>query len=135
WLERELDSAAAVHPNPGRTESLHRLNRTEYRNIVRDLLAVDMDFSDLLPIDDSGGGRASFDNIATSLRLFQTLMEQYLSVALRVSRTAVGGTPPPAELAYKMSTELRQDEYIEGMPFGTRGGMRVDHIFPVDAEY
>src|SRR5215471_5283319 len=135
WLESELDHVAAASPNPGRTESFHRLNRTEYRNIVRDLLAIDMDFTDLLPIDDSGGGRASFDNIASSLRLSQSLMERYLSVAARVSRLAVGGTPPPAELTFKMSEELPQHEYIEGMPFGTRGGMRIEHVFPVDAEY
>ena len=81
WLETELDRAAAANPNPGRTESFHRLNRTEYQNIVRDLLAIDMDFNNLLPIDDSGGGDAPFDNIAASLRLTQSLMEVYLSVA------------------------------------------------------
>jgi mono/diheme cytochrome c family protein len=135
WLEDELDRAAVTAPNPGRTESFHRLNRTEYRNIVRDLFALDIDFSDLLPIDDSGGGQANFDNIASSLRLTETLMEQYLSVALRVSRTAVGGTPPTAELMFKKSAELRQDVWMEGMPFGTRGGLIVNNIFPVDAEY
>jgi hypothetical protein len=135
WLEGQLDRTAAVHPNPGRTESFHRLNRTEYKNIVRDILGLDMDFTELLPVDDSGGGHANFDNIATSLRLSQSLMEQYLAVALRVSRTAVGSPPPPAELVFKKSAELRQDVYIEGMPFGTRGGLLVDYIFPVDAEY
>jgi mono/diheme cytochrome c family protein len=135
WLEGELDRSAAAKPNPGRTESFHRLNRSEYRNVVRDLFGLDIDFTDLLPIDDSGGGQSSFDNIAASLRLSQTLMEQYLSVALRVSRTAVGGTPPPAELIFKKSPELRQDVPLEGMPFGTRGGLLVNHIFPVDGEY
>ena len=135
FLERELDRAAVARPDPGRTESLHRLNRTEYRNIVRDLFALDMDFSDLLAIDDSGGGEASFDNIATSLRLTQTLMEQYLSVGLKVARLAVGAAPPESELRFKMSDEIRQDMYLDGMPFGTRGGLRIDHIFPVDGEY
>jgi mono/diheme cytochrome c family protein len=135
WIETELDRTASATPNPGRTQSLHRLNRTEYRAIVRDLLGLDMDFSDLLPIDDSGGGEASFDNIASSLRLTQTLMEQYLSVALKVSRGAVGSPPPVAELTFKKSAGLRQDIHLDGMPFGTRGGILLDYIFPVDAEY
>ena len=135
WLETELDQAALADLNPGRTESFHRLNRTEYRNIVRDLLAVDMDFNNLLPIDDSGGGDAPFDNIASSLRLTQSLMEVYLSVANRVSRLALGGTPPAAELRFKVSGDLNQHVYFEGMPFGTRGGILVDQIFPVDGEY
>ena len=135
WLETELDQAATANPNPGRTASLHRLNRTEYRNVVRDLLAIDMDFSNLLPIDDSGGGDAPFDNIASSLRLTQSLMEVYLSVANRVSRLAVGGQPPAAELEFKVHADLSQRVYFDGMPFGTRGGIKVDHIFPVDGEY
>ncbi len=135
FLESELDKKAAKSPNPGRTEAFHRLNRTEYKNIVRDLLAMDMDFTDLLPIDDSGGGEAAFDNIASSLRLTQTLMEQYLSVGLKVARLAVGGPPPPAELSFKISAGLPQDVYFDGMPFGTRGGIKVDHIVPVDGEY
>ena len=135
WLESELDQAAAGDPNPGRTESFHRLNRTEYRNIVRDLLAIDMDFGNLLPIDDSGGGDAPFDNIASSLRLTQSLMEVYLSVANRISRLTLGGTPPQAELRFKVSRDLDQNVYFEGMPFGTRGGILIDHIFPVDGEY
>ncbi|MEQ1897530.1 MAG: DUF1592 domain-containing protein [Vicinamibacterales bacterium] len=135
WLESELDAVAAKRPDPGRTESLHRLNRTEYGNIVRDVLGMEIDFTDLLPIDDSGGGKASFDNIATSLRLTQTLLEQYLSVALKVSRTAVGGNPPPVELQFSAPSAQRQDIYIDGMPFGTRGGTRFTHIFPVDGEY
>ena len=135
WLETELDRAAAAAPNPGRTESFHRLNRTEYQNIVRDLLVIDMDFSNLLPIDDSGGGDAPFDNIASSLRLTQSLMEVYLSVANRVSRLAVGGAPPEAELQFRVHGDLDQRVYFEGMPFGTRGGILVDYIFAVDGEY
>lgn len=135
WLEGELDRAAVAHPNPGRTESFHRLNRTEYHNVVRDLLGLDIDVNDLLPVDDSGGGHASFDNIASSLRLTQSLMEQYLSVAMKVSRTALGGTPPLTELFFKVNSELRQDVQLEGMPFGTRGGLLVNYFVPVDAEY
>jgi mono/diheme cytochrome c family protein len=135
WLESQLDAAAVKQPNPGRTQSLHRLNRTEYGNIVRDVLGMEMDFTELLPIDDSGGGESAFDNIASSLRLTQTLLEQYLSVAAKVSRTAVGGNPPPVELEFKAPPAQRQDVYIDGMPFGTRGGTRFTHIFPVDGEY
>ena len=135
WLETELDRAAAANPNPGRTETFHRLNRTEYQNIVRDLLAIDIDFNNLLPIDDSGGGDAPFDNIASSLRLTQSLMEVYLSVANRVTRLAVGGAPPEAELQFRVHADLDQRVYFEGMPFGTRGGISVDHIFAVDGEY
>lgn len=134
-LEAELDAVAMRTPHPGRTESLHRLNRTEYRNAVRDVLALDMDFVDLLPGDVSGGGEASFDNIAASLRLTQTLMEQYLSVAAKVARLAVGGEPPLAELRWKVKEELRQDVQLEGMPFGTRGGILINHIVPVNGEY
>jgi mono/diheme cytochrome c family protein len=135
WLESQLDARASAKPNPGRTESFHRLNRTEYGNIVRDVLGLELDFSDLLPIDDSGGGNASFDNIAASLRLTQTLVEQYLSVALRIARTAVGGTPPAVALRFRAPASQRQDIYIDGMPFGTRGGVRMTHIFPVHGEY
>ena len=135
FIEGELDRQAAASPNPGRTEPMHRLNRTEYRNAVRDVLALDMDFTELLPIDDSGGGEAAFDNIASSLRLTQTLIEQYLSVALKVARTAVGSPPPPAELIFKVSDEIRQDVQLDGLPFGTRGGIAINHIFPVDGDY
>src|SRR5262245_15504728 len=134
-LEKDLDTYAAAHPNPGRTEAFHRLNRTEYGNIVRDLLGLEMDFTDLLPIDDAGGGEANFDNIATSLRLNQSLLETYLSVALKVSRTAIGGPPPPAELLFRSKPGTRQDEYQEGMPFGTKGGVVMEYFFPVDGEY
>ena len=135
WLESELDQAASARPNPGRTEGLHRLNRTEYQNVIRDLLAIDMDFRNLLPIDDSGGGDAPFDNIASSLRLTQSLMEVYLSVANRVSRLAVGSDPPVSELRFLVSDDLDQSVYFDGMPFGTRGGIVIDHIFPVDGEF
>ena len=135
WMENELDSAAASQPNPGRTEALHRLNRTEYRNAVRDLLALDMDFSDLLPVDSAGGGEAAFDNVASSLRLSESLMDRYLSTALKVSRLALGGPVPETELNFRMHSDIRQDVHLDGMPFGTRGGLLIEHIFPVDGEY
>ena len=135
WVENELDSAAAVQPNPGRTEALHRLNRAEYRNAIRDLLALDMDFSDLLPVDSAGGGEAAFDNIASSLRLSESLMDRYLSTALTVSRLAVGGAVPVTELHFRMHSDVRQDVHLDGMAFGTRGGILINHNFPVDGEY
>ncbi|MXY15938.1 MAG: DUF1587 domain-containing protein, partial [Acidobacteria bacterium] len=85
WLEAELDRAAAASPNPGRTETFHRLNRAEYRNAVRDLLALDVDVEALLPADDASYG---FDNIAGVLRLNESLMERYLAAAARISRAA-----------------------------------------------
>ena len=91
WLESELDRAAAARPNPGRTETFHRLNRTEYANAVRDLLALDIDAAALLPADDASYG---FDNIAGVLRLNQSLMERYLAAAAKISRAAVGRRSP-----------------------------------------
>src|SRR5439155_7191361 len=87
WLAEELDRAFVANPNPGRTETFHRLNRTEYHNAVRDLLAVDVDVTDFLPADDSSYG---FDNIAGVLKLSQSLMERYLSAAKTIARIAVG---------------------------------------------
>ena len=98
WLESELDSAASAHPNPGRTEALHRLNRAEYQNAVRDLLGLEVNTSDLLPADDGSYG---FDNIAGVLKVNQTLMERYLSVAGTISRLAIGEPPrTPAWLRF-----------------------------------
>src|SRR5207249_4793508 len=109
-----------AHPDPGRTESLHRLNRAEYKNSIRDLLGLEIDFTDLLPVDGSGGGAANFDNIATALRLTQSLMDAYLSVARKVSRLATGTPPPAGETTYR-SRGTPQNVPLEGMPFGTRG--------------
>jgi hypothetical protein len=134
-LESSMDAAAASKPDPGRTETFHRLNRTEYQNVIRDLLALDINAEDLLPADDAGGGNANFDNIAASLRLNQSMLERYLSTAQKVSREALGGIPPPSASVFKVSSDLRQDGYLDGMPLGTRGGIRVEHEFPVDAEY
>jgi hypothetical protein len=133
WLEGELDRAAAARPNPGRTEPFHRLNRAEYRNAVRDLLALDLDVSSMLPADDASYG---FDNIAGVLKMSPTLMEQYLAAAQRVSRLAVGTPAPPASIEYfRITDDLSQDAHLPGLPFGTRGGTQVSYVFPADAEY
>ena len=133
WLEGELDRSWNANPDPGRTEPLHRLNRVEYRNAVRDLLALDLDVSALLPGDDVSYG---FDNIAGVLKLSPTLMERYLSAAQKVSRLAVG-TPlrSPSIDYYRIADDLSQDAQLPGMPLGTRGGARISYAFPMDAVY
>ena len=132
-LERTLDAAAAAHPNPGRTETVHRLNRIEYVNAVRDLLAVEVNAPDLLPADDSSYG---FDNIAGVLKMSPALMERYLAAAKVVSRSAVGAPPPaPATAVYRVSPETQQAVRIDPLPYGTRGGTVVRHLFPVAGEY
>ena len=133
WLEGELDAAAAANLDPGRTETFHRLSRTEYRNAVRDLLALDVDVQDLLPADDTSYG---FDNIAGVLGVSPTLMERYLSAARKISRLAVASpVPSPTAETFRIASDLGQDRRMERLPFGTRGGMVVDYNFPEDAEY
>ena len=133
WLEGELDRVAAVRPNPGRTEPFHRLNRTEYRNAVRDLLALDLDVSSMLPPDDASYG---FDNIAGVLKMSPTLMEQYLAAAQRVSRLAMGTPVPSPSIEYiRITDDLSQDVHLTDLPFGTRGGTQLSYVFPEDAEY
>ena len=133
WLEGELDAAAAADPNPGRTETFHRLSRTEYRNAVRDLLALDVNVDDLLPADDTSYG---FDNIAGVLGVSPTLMDRYLSAARKVSRLAVASpVPSPTAETFRVASDLGQDVRMEGLPFGTRGGLVVEYNFPEDAEY
>jgi hypothetical protein len=132
-IEGALDAGAAARPNPGRTEPLHRLNRTEYRNAVRDLLGLDVNVASLLPPDDVSYG---FDNVAGVLKMSPTLLERYLAAAQKVSRLAIG-TPPPAPVVdyYRLSDDLRQDAHLEAQPLGTRGGTTIRHIFPLDGEY
>jgi mono/diheme cytochrome c family protein len=133
WLNGELDQAFDANPDPGRTETFHRLNRTEYRNAIRDLLALDIDVTDYLPADDSSYG---FDNIAGVLRLSQALMERYLSAGKTIARIAVGAPPPAVGgSTYRNAPDFEQHDRVNGLPFGTRGGMRVTHLFPQDAEY
>jgi hypothetical protein len=131
-LAGELDRAAARRPNPGRYV-LHRLNRTEYANAIRDLLGVSIDVADLLPSD---GGDFGFDNIATALTTSPLLLERYLTAALRVADLAVGDAgAEPGMATYSISTVVTQDQHVDGLPLGTRGGMRVRHHFPADGDY
>jgi hypothetical protein len=132
-LETALDQNAALRPNPGRT-GVHRLNRAEYANAIRDLLSLDTDVSALLPADDSAYG---FDNNADMLTVSSGLLERYLSAATRISRLAVGDmTTKPTVEFYDVSRYFVQDDRMnEDLPFGTRGGLAVRHYFPLDAEY
>jgi len=133
WLEGELDTSWASTRNPGRTATLHRLNRTEYRNAIRDLFAVEIEAVDFLPADDSSYG---FDNIGGVLKMSQSLLERYLTAARTISRLAVG-SPLPATTAdtYQAAQDLPQHGRVEELPFGTRGGLYVEHLFPRDADY
>jgi cytochrome c551/c552 len=131
-LESELDRAAAAKPNPG-TTGLHRMNRTEYANALRDLLALDVDVATVLPADDSSEG---FDNIADALGVSPALMERYVSAAEKISRLAVGDPlTSPFTTTYRVPSDLSQTDHIEGLPLGTRGGILIRHTFPLDAEY
>jgi hypothetical protein len=131
-LEAGLDQAANVHPNAGRP-ALHRLNRTEYANSVRDLLAVPVDVSALLPPDDMSHG---FDNMADVLTVSPTLMEAYIRAASKIAREAVGDPEaPPLTSTYQVPRVLSQNRHIDGTPWGTRGGISVIHDFPADGEY
>src|SRR3954465_2501048 len=131
FLETEIDRTAAVRLNPG-TVVLHRLNRTEYANAIRDLLDLEVDVTTLLPPDDAARG---FDNIAGSLTISPTLLESYTSAAARVARMAVGYWKTPTEATYLVPSDAPQNLPTEGLPFGTRGGLKVRHDFPADGEY
>ena len=133
-LERALDGVAAADPNPGRRPAVHRLNRAEYTNAIRDLLALEIDGQSLLPADDSGYG---FDNIADVLSVSPMLTERYLSAARKISRLAVGdATTAPSTEIFVVDKYLKQDGRIsDDLPFGSRGGLAVRHTFPVDGEY
>jgi hypothetical protein len=131
FLETEIDRVAATKSNPG-SVVLHRLNRTEYANVIRDLLDLRIDVTTLLPPDDSANG---FDNIAGSLTLSPTLLESYTTAAARVARSAVGYWKSPTEATYLASGDASQNHHLDGMPFGTRGGIVAQHDFPADGEY
>jgi hypothetical protein len=132
-LESHLDRAAAAAPDPGRPDTFHRLNRSEYQNAIRDLLALDIDVSALLPNDDATFG---FDNIASALKMSPTLMERYLAAARKISRAAVGAAPGgPAIDTYRMAPDASQEAHVEGLPLGTRGGALIRHTFLQDGEY
>src|SRR5215813_4005773 len=129
WLETELDRTAVTYtPPPG----LHRLNRTEYANVIKDMLDLDVDPGKYLPSDDSTHG---FDNIAGALGVSSTLVEAYVSAAQKISRLAMGEAATPSLTVYRTPEDTSQDYHIEGLPFGTRGGMLIKHVFPSDGEY
>jgi hypothetical protein len=131
-LETALDRTAARHPNPGAVV-LHRMNRNEYANAVRDLLALPVRGEQLLPADDSASG---FDNIANALVLSPALMQSYITAASRISRLAVGDMgSSPVVTSFQPPAGMSQSVHIDGLPLGTRGGIRVQHVFPLDAEY
>jgi hypothetical protein len=131
-LAAQLDAAAAAHPNPGRTDTFRRLNRTEYHNAIRDLLAVDVDVTSLLPGDEAGYG---FDNVTVG-NLPPTLLESYLQAAQRISMLALGvvGKSPGGDLQ-TLPPDLTQEQQFEDEPLGTHGGMIMKYTFPQDADY
>jgi cytochrome c5 len=132
WLESSLDRAGLAKPNPGRA-TIHRLNRTEYGNAIRDLLSLEIDVTELLPADDESNG---FDNIADVLKLSPSLLEQYLSASRKISSLAVGNpSTPVVTQRYAMPPDISQEDHIEGLPLGTRGGMLIRHNFPLDGQY
>jgi Protein of unknown function (DUF1592)/Protein of unknown function (DUF1588)/Protein of unknown function (DUF1585)/Protein of unknown function (DUF1587)/Protein of unknown function (DUF1595)/Planctomycete cytochrome C len=132
WLETSLDKAQAAHPDPGRAP-LHRLNRTEYANAVRDLLNLKVNVTDLLPADDESNG---FDNIADVLRVSPSLLEAYIAASRQVASVAVGDMKTPAvSQSYQVPPDLAQKEHIEGLPLGTRGGIVIHENFPLNADY
>jgi hypothetical protein len=133
WLETSLDEAAVAAPDPGRPV-IHRLNRAEYTNAVRDLLAIDIDGREHLPADDSGYG---FDNIGDVLSISPSLLERYMIAAAKISQLAVGdpGIRPAVQTYSVRPTLIQHGRMSEEQPFGTRGGMSARHYFPVDGEY
>ncbi len=135
YLETQLDLVASASPNPGRTETFHRLNRTEYGNAIRDLLDLQINVGELLPAD--APDQHGFDNNAEVLSISPALLERYVSAARKISRLAVGTTPPGAAInTYDVPLNLMQDDQLsEDLPFGSRGGAAIRHTFPVDGDY
>src|SRR5437867_1930939 len=135
WFENEIDRAWAARPNPGRIGAVHRLNRTEYNNAIRDLFAMDLDVKSLLPGDETADG--SFDNFADSLSISTAHLERYLSVARQVTRLATGLSPTsPTIETFEIPLHVVQDDrQSEDLPFGSRGGMAIRHDFPSSGEY
>jgi len=129
FMETEVDAKATQHlPSPG----LHRLNRTEYANAIRDLLSLEVDATKFLPPDDSTRG---FDNIAGALTMSPALMEAYLSASGKISRLAIGDVSAPTQAVFDVPADTAQNHHIEGLPFGTRGGMLIKYQFPADGLY
>lgn len=135
WLETEIDRAAAVRPNPGRSNTVHRLNRTEYNNAIRDLFELDLEVTSLLPGDETADG--SFDNNADVLTITTSRLERFLSVARQITRLATG-LPPTSPVVETFEVPLhvvQDDRQSEDLPFGSRGGLAIRHHFPADGEY
>jgi hypothetical protein len=135
WLENEIDRAWLASPNIGRLGAVHRLNRVEYNNAIRDLFALDIDVTGKLPGDETADG--SFDNFADVLTISTAHLERYLSVAREVTRLATG-LPPSRQATdrFEVPLHILQDDLeSEDLPFGSRGGVAVHHYFPVDGEY
>ena len=134
-LEAALDRAWAASPNPGRINAVHRLNRTEYKNAIRDLFALDVDVATLLPGDETADG--SFDNFADVLTISTAHLERYLSVARQVTRQAIGLPPAsPGLQRFEIPLHVVQDDrQSEDLPFGSRGGIAIPYHFPVNGEY
>src|SRR5687767_6538002 len=130
-MERELDRAAEQNLNPGRTETFRRLNRTEYRNAIRDLLAVEIDAAALLPKDEAGHG---FDNVTVGT-LSPTLLDRYVAAAQKVSALAVGSVRRTGGETFRIRPDVTQEDHVEGLPLGTRGGTLISHSFPADGDY
>src|SRR5438552_6917798 len=133
WLEASLDQAAAAKPNPGRTDTLRRLNRTEYQNAIRDLLLLDIDATSLLPPDESGHG---FDNVTVG-DLPPALLDRYISAAQKISRLAIGSTKSSSLQSdiIRVPPDVTQKEHAPGLPIGTRGGVSARYTFAQDGEY
>lgn len=130
-LEAALDRAAAANPKfvpPG----VHRANRAEYANSIRDVLGLEIDPSEFLPVDDSSYG---FDNVASSLGVSPALVEGYMSAAAKISRLALGHETAPSQKKFIAPQDYSQEEHVEGLPLGTRGGMLINYNFPADGEY
>ncbi len=131
-LENELDRAAVMRPNPGRTDTIRRLNRTEYQNAIRDLLALDINAATWLPVDEASHG---FDNVTVG-ELSPTLLDRYITAAQKISRLAVGGaTRSPGGDTIRVRADITQEDRVDGLPFGTRGGALIPYTFPQDGEY
>ena len=130
-LEASLDAAAVKDINPGRTDTLRRLNRTEYQNAIRDLLALDIDAAALLPKDDAGHG---FDNVNVGT-LSPTLLDRYITAAQKISRLGLGNVQRAGGDTFRTPPDFSQEQHVQGLPLGTRGGMLIPYAFPQDAEY
>src|SRR5439155_6003200 len=131
-IETSLDRAAAERPNPGRTDTIRRLTRTEYQNAIRDLLALDIDAPSLLPADEASHG---FDNVTVS-NLSPTLLERYVTAAQKISRLAVGRAQRvPGGHTIRVPPDITQEDRVEGLPIGTRGGTLTHYTFPRDGTY